>query len=94
MIELRNVSDAAVTLYRFDKGLPWKFTKGVDYTFAAWPDSPTLGQWFGLELSAENKKMLLVPEGFAHGYAVLSDESEMMTGSIIDFDQNVDGTFD
>lgn len=42
------------------------------------PDSPTLGQWFGLELTEENKTMLFVPVGFAHGYAVLSDEAEVV----------------
>jgi len=35
--------------------------------------SPTYGKWFGLELSAENKKMLYVPSGFAHGFAALTD---------------------
>ena len=39
--------------------------------------SPTYKQWFGIELSAENKKQLLIPHGFAHGYAVLSDTSEV-----------------
>ncbi|MBN1888139.1 MAG: dTDP-4-dehydrorhamnose 3,5-epimerase [Thermoflexales bacterium] len=39
--------------------------------------SPTLGQWFGLELSAENKKQFYVPVGFAHGFAVLSDYAEI-----------------
>ena len=37
--------------------------------------SKTYGQWFGLELSAENKLQFLIPAGFAHGYAVLSDVS-------------------
>ncbi len=36
-------------------------------------ESKTYGQWFGLELSAENKLQFLIPHGFAHGYAVLSD---------------------
>lgn len=39
-------------------------------------NSPTLGQWYGIELSAENKKQFYIPEGFAHGFLVLSDEAE------------------
>jgi dTDP-4-dehydrorhamnose 3,5-epimerase len=42
------------------------------------PDSPTLGQWHAVELTEENKKMFLIPVGFAHGYAVLSDEAEAL----------------
>lgn len=41
-------------------------------------DSPTLGQWVGEILSAENKRMLWVPEGFAHGFVVLSDSAEFL----------------
>lgn len=41
-------------------------------------DSPTLGQWVGVYLSAENKKQLWVPEGFAHGFYVTSDEAEFV----------------
>lgn len=40
--------------------------------------SPTFGKVFSIELSAENKKQLLVPQGFAHGYAVLSETAEVM----------------
>ena len=39
-------------------------------------DSKTYGKWFGVTLSAENKKQFYIPEGFAHGYLVLSDEAE------------------
>lgn len=38
--------------------------------------SPTFGQWEGYRLSAENKRMLFVPIGFAHGFCVLSDWAE------------------
>ncbi|MCH8192763.1 MAG: dTDP-4-dehydrorhamnose 3,5-epimerase [Planctomycetes bacterium] len=36
-------------------------------------DSPTFGQWFGLELSGEKHEQVYVPPGFAHGFCVLSD---------------------
>jgi dTDP-4-dehydrorhamnose 3,5-epimerase len=39
--------------------------------------SKTYGQWFGIELSAENKKQFLIPHGFAHGYSVLTDTAEV-----------------
>lgn len=40
--------------------------------------SPTFGKWVGEHLSAENKKQLWVPEGFAHGFLVLSDMAEFL----------------
>jgi dTDP-4-dehydrorhamnose 3,5-epimerase len=40
--------------------------------------SPTFGKWVGANLSAENKKQLWVPEGFAHGFVVLSDYAEFL----------------
>lgn len=39
-------------------------------------DSETYGKWFGVVLSAENKKQFYISEGFAHGFLVLSDEAE------------------
>jgi len=36
------------------------------------PGSPTLGKWFGMEISEENQLQLLIPAGFAHGFSVLS----------------------
>ena len=40
-------------------------------------DSETFGKWFGVELSPENGKMLYLPEGCAHGYQTLTDQTEM-----------------
>ncbi|MDQ7745549.1 dTDP-4-dehydrorhamnose 3,5-epimerase [Hydrogenophaga pseudoflava] len=40
--------------------------------------SPTFGQWVGAHLTAENKHQLWVPEGFAHGFVVLSDTAEFL----------------
>lgn len=40
--------------------------------------SPAFGKWFGTHLSAENKQMLWVPPGFAHGFYVISAEAELL----------------
>ena len=39
-------------------------------------NSQTYGKWYGVILSSENKKQFLIPEGFAHGFLILSDETE------------------
>ncbi len=41
------------------------------------PGSPSFGRWYGTELTAENGRMLYLPEGCAHGYQTLVDETEM-----------------
>jgi len=40
--------------------------------------SPTFGKWMGTTLSAENKRVLWIPEGFAHGFLVLSDSADIV----------------
>jgi dTDP-4-dehydrorhamnose 3,5-epimerase len=41
------------------------------------PESPTFGQWFGTELTAENHRMLYIPRGFLHGFQTLADDTEV-----------------
>ena len=41
------------------------------------PDSPTYCQWVGTELSADNRRALYIPPGFAHGYQTLTDDAEV-----------------
>ncbi len=54
-------------------------TRGVifDVVLDLRPQSPTYGRWHGVELSAENGRMLYVPEFCAHGYQTLEDNTEM-----------------
>ncbi len=42
------------------------------------PGSPTLGQWVGVELSADNHRQLWLPAGFAHGFLALADETHFL----------------
>ena len=42
------------------------------------PGSPTQTRWFGIELSAVNRRAFYVPKGFAHGFITLADESEVL----------------
>jgi dTDP-4-dehydrorhamnose 3,5-epimerase len=41
-------------------------------------NSPSYLQWFGAELSASNKQMMYIPEGFAHGFQTLTDDVELL----------------
>ncbi len=54
-------------------------TRGVVFLVAVdiRKNSPTLGQWVGIESSAENKKQLYAPAGFARGYQTLTDDCEV-----------------
>lgn len=57
-------------LVRVIRGAVW------DVAVDCRPASPTLGQWFGLELSSKNRTQLYIPPGFAHGFLTLSEEAE------------------
>lgn len=53
--------------------------------------SPTFGKWFGMELTAENKTMLYVPEGFAHGFLTLTDHCEVQYKQTAFYDPQAEG---
>ena len=57
-----------------------RVTQGAVYDVAVdlRASSPTFGQWVGVELSADNKRMFLVPEGFAHGFLTLADDTDFL----------------
>ena len=54
-------------------------------------DSETYGKWYGICLSEENKKQFYIPEGFAHGFLVLSDEAEFVYKCTRFYDPNDEG---
>lgn len=62
----------------YPQGKLVRVTKGKVYDVAVdmRPGSKTLGKWFGVELSEENKKQFYIAEGFAHGFYVMSDVAE------------------
>ena len=62
----------------FPQGKLVRVIKGAVYDVAVdlRSGSETYGKWYGVTLSAENKKQFLIPKGFAHGFLVLSDEAE------------------
>jgi len=62
--------DAETKLVRCVRGALW------DCIIDLRPASATFGHWYGEELSAENRRMLLVPKGFAHGFITLTDDTE------------------
>ena len=55
------------------------------------PGSETYGQWVGVTLSSEKKNMLYVPEGFAHGFLVLSDTAEFVYKCTDVYDPSAEG---
>ena len=64
----------------FPQGKLVRCTKGEVYDVAVdlRKDSKTYGKWYGVNLSEENKRQFYVPEGFAHGFYVLSDVAEFV----------------
>ena len=65
--------------------------KVLDVAVDLRPDSPSYGKSFSIVLSAENKKQLYVPRGFAHGYAVLSETAEFFYKCDNFYDKEAEG---
>lgn len=70
-LHFQNAPHAQTKLIRALQGTIW------DVVVDLRKDSKTFGQWFGVELSDENKRQFLIPKGFAHGYSVLSETAEV-----------------
>tara|TARA_A100001011_G_scaffold399288_1_gene507245 strand:- start:1219 stop:1761 length:543 start_codon:yes stop_codon:yes gene_type:complete len=73
-------------LVQVTKGLV--FDVAIDLRF----NSKTFGQWHGVELSEENKKQFWIPEGFAHGFQVLSNEAHFQYKCTNFYDPHDDNT--
>lgn len=55
------------------------------------PESPTYLQWFGAELNSTNHKMLWIPEGFAHGFVALEDDTHFLYKTTDYYDKQSEG---
>lgn len=62
--------EGRIKLVRCTRGAIWDVVVDIR------PESPTVGQWEAVELSEQNRAMLYVPVGFAHGYAAISEPAE------------------
>jgi len=71
-LHLQRAPDAEVKLVRCTRGAVF------DVVLDLRANSPTFLRWYGTELSADNGAMLYAPEGTAHGYLTLSDDSELL----------------
>ena len=76
----RNVLRGLHYQIRQTQGKLVRVTQGEVYDVAVdlRKSSPTFGKWVGVHLSGENKKQMWVPEGFAHGFVVLSETAEFL----------------
>lgn len=84
-LHYQNAPTAQTKLIRALEGTIW------DVVVDLRKGSATFGQWFGVELSAENKRQFLIPQGFAHGYSVLSDTAEVFYKCDNFYDKGAEG---
>ena len=72
-------------LVRVVEGIVWDVAVDIRQS------SPTFGQWYGLELSADNAKQLWIPPGFAHGFITLSESAQFLYKTTAFYDQASEG---
>ena len=75
-----------VKLIRCFKGAIWDVIVDIR------KDSKTYGQYFGTELSEQNRKMIYIPQGFAHGFVSLTNDSEILYMVSSPYENNAEGT--
>jgi len=83
-LHYQNLPNPQAKLIRVLEGAIWDVAVDIRKS------SPTYGKWFGIELSANNKKQLLIPHGFAHGYSVLTDTAEVFYKCDTFYDKSVE----
>ena len=71
-----------------------RVTKGRAFDVAVdiRPESPTFGQWVGVELTADNHRQLWLPEGFAHGFVALEDDTHFLYKTTDVYAKNCEGS--
>lgn len=84
-LHYQNAPHAEVKLVRCTKG------RIFDVCVDIRPDSPTYKKWFGIELTPENHAMLYIPEGCAHGFQTLEDDSEVFYMVSADYNKDAEG---
>jgi dTDP-4-dehydrorhamnose 3,5-epimerase len=71
-LHFQNPPHAQGKLVRVVRGAAWDVAVDIR------PGSPTRGQWVGVELTAENNRQLWIPEGLAHGFLALEDDTHFL----------------
>jgi dTDP-4-dehydrorhamnose 3,5-epimerase len=71
-LHFQNPPHAQGKLVRVVQGAVWDVSVDIR------PGSPSRGQWFGVELSAQNRRQVWIPEGFAHGFLALEDDTHFL----------------